>query len=101
MSAMHNHAPSMHLHGLTPDCPRCEEHAVDPRGLTTENLRLIWYGFDRGPAEFRNRLNVQVVNQLERACGLVQSLAIAPMPYTWRPDEFNPFENYGKEQDNA
>lgn len=91
MSAMHNHAPSMHEHGLTPECPRCEEQAVDPRGLTTESLRLIWYGFDRGPAAFRNRLNVQVVNQLERACGLVQSLGISEMPYSWRPDEFNPF----------
>jgi hypothetical protein len=89
-AAYHNHDEIAPYRGLVPGCPRCIQIAADPVQLDQTSLRMIWYGFE-SQAGWRNELNVQVVNHLERAFALTQNIGLTERLPSWRPSELNPF----------
>lgn len=88
-TAYHDHNENSPT-GLVPGCPRCIQLAASPIQLDQTMLRRIWYGFESQPG-WRNELNVQVVNHLEAAFALTQSIGLGERLPIWRPAEHNPF----------
>lgn len=67
---IHSPHPDSHVYGLADDCPRCEEHAIDPvSGLDSENLtRIIRMAVgEEEPLTYHDAVaRVSILNMLER-----------------------------------
>lgn len=74
----HSFHEDSHEAGLADDCPRCQEHALEPTGLDAQNLRRIWEG------PHHTATDLKAFNTLYRSVVTTQRLGEAYAVAAWR-----------------